>query len=376
MASVVSPVPAAPTPTPAVLIADPGTAGLRVIALTLLDRLVVAAHRAGCHPIVVVSQGPPPELTRADALGIRIQVVPTPSRLNGRTLVANTRQLVLAPDLRRLLNEGGRLVDAGGRLLPAGIIERTGPLVADPWTGLPEVKATGVAVGITDEASARAAGESLWASLNSAADGTVDRYFNRPVGRRLMSRWLVHTPVTPNPISIAATILGVTAGAMFGMGDQKISIVAAILFQISAIIDCVDGDVARAVFKESPLGKWLDLIGDQVVHASVFAGIAIGLWRPGADGTQLWLGGSAVIGGLISFAVILRGLRQPVGSDGRLQKLIDAATNRDFSVLVLGLALADRLGWFLWMAAIGSHAFWMLALALQLPRRAGTATSR
>jgi len=376
VASVASPVPAAPAPTPAVLMADPGTAGLQVIALTLLDRLVVAAHRAGCQPIVVVSKGPPPRLIRAEALGIRFQVVPTPSRLNARTLVADTRLLVLAPDLRRLLAAGGRLVDAEGRPLPAGIIERTGPLVRDPWAGLPEVKATGVAVGITDEASARAASEKLWASLSSSADGTVDRYFNRPIGRWLMSRWLVHTPVTPNQISIGATLFGVTAGTMFGMGDPTLSIAAALLFQFSAIIDCVDGDVARAVFKESPLGKWLDLIGDQVVHASIFAGIAFGLWRHGTDRPHLWLGGSALIGGFISFAVILRGMRRPGGSDGRLQKLIDAATNRDFSVLVLTLAVADRLGWFLWMAAIGSHVFWILALALQFPRRAGTVSSR
>ncbi len=358
------------------LIADTATGGLRVIALTLLDRLVVAAHRAGCHPIVVVSKGPPPRLDRADALGIRIQVVPSPSKLHVRTLVADTRQLVLAQDFRRLLAEGGRLVDADGTPLPAGIIEQTGPFAKDPWTGLAPVKATGVARPINDQASANAAGEFLWASLTSGSDGAVDRYFNRPVGRRLMSRWLVHTPISPNQISIGATILGVAAGAMFGSGDYEISILAALAFQVSAIIDCVDGDVARAVFKESALGKWLDIIGDQVVHASVFAGIAVGLWRHAAQGPFLWLGVSAVLGGLIAFGVILRGLRQPGFADGRLQKLIDAATNRDFSVLVLALAVMDRLEWFLWMAAIGSHAFWILALALQYPRRDGTAPSK
>jgi len=134
--------------------------------------------------------------------------------------------------------------------------------------------------------------------------------------------------------------------------------------------------VARSVFKESPMGKWLDIVGDQVVHASVFAGIAIGLWRQGAQGPFLWLGGSAVIGGFIAFLVILRGIRTPDPANTRLQKLIDAATNRDFSVLVLILACFDRLGLFLWAAAIGSHVFWILALVLQRQSRAVSANAR
>jgi hypothetical protein len=49
-----------------------------------------------------------------------------------------------------------------------------------------------------------------------------------------------------------------------------------------------------------------------------------------------------------------------------LQKLIDATTNRDFSVLLILLALLARLEWFLWMTAIGVHVFWMAALAVQV----------
>lgn len=351
---------------PAVLIADPATAGLEVVALSLLDRLLVAVHRAGCHPITVVANGPLPDLRRSQALGIKFTVVPQVPPLSPGTLVASTRQLVLAGDIRQLVHQGGRLVASDGTALPAGRIESTPADAADPWKDLRPIKALGVARPVHDVVSAKAAGEALWASLTSSADGTVDRHFNRPVGRDLLSRWLVHTPITPNQISVGATILGVLAGFLFGLGSKPISIIAAVLFQISAIIDCVDGDVARAVFKESPLGKWLDIVGDQVVHASVFIGIAVGLWRGSAAAPFLWLGGSAVLGGLIAFVVVLRGMRQPGGADGRLQKLIDGTTNRDFSVLVLILAIADRLGWFLWLAAIGSHVFWILALGLQL----------
>lgn len=387
---------ASPTssPLPAVLFCDPATASLRVVALTLLDRLVVAAHRAGCAPILVVSAGELPDLRRSRALGIAVNVAGRQPELTGPVLVAGTRQLVQAGDLRELLKQGGRLATKAGVLLPAGVIpgaRLSKPLVpvADAsgsesrapgaaeldaiLSALPVVTAQGVAASVTDAESARAAGEALWRSLSSSADGVVDRWFNRPVGRLLFSRWLVHTPVTPNQVSVAATVMGVVAGGMFAVGSPGVSVAAAALFQVSAIVDCVDGDVARAVFKESPLGKWLDLVGDQVVHGAVFLGIAAGLWRT-ESGPFLWLGASAVLGGLIAFMVVLRGMKAG-GGDRRLQKLIDALTNRDFSVLVLGLACVGRLEWFLWLAAIGSHVFWVLALVVQVTgaRRAGAA---
>ncbi|HET6889181.1 MAG TPA: hypothetical protein VFH87_14785 [Candidatus Udaeobacter sp.] len=53
------------------------------------------------------------------------------------------------------------------------------------------------------------------------------------------------------------------------------------------------------------------------------------------------------------------------GKSSGLKKLIDATTNRDFSLLVLLLAIAGKLDLFLWMAGIGVHLFWMIALRLQ-----------
>jgi hypothetical protein len=48
-----------------------------------------------------------------------------------------------------------------------------------------------------------------------------------------------------------------------------------------------------------------------------------------------------------------------------LEKLIDATTNRDFSLLVLFLAIVGKLDLFLWMAGIGVHFFWIIALRSQ-----------
>jgi phosphatidylglycerophosphate synthase len=166
--------------------------------------------------------------------------------------------------------------------------------------------------------------------------------------------------------------MGVASACLFADGRAGAALVAALLLQLSAIVDCVDGDIARALFKESRLGKWLDIVGDQIVHIGVFVGIAVGLGRTGSTAPVVLLGTSAAAGVVLSFLVILRTLLRPsVRGDGRLQRLIDATTNRDFSVLLIVFALFHVLDWFLWLAAIGSHAFWLIALGLQL-REAST----
>lgn len=359
---------------PALLLCEPATGALRVAALTLLDRLLVAVHRSGCGPIRVVCNGPLPAAERALALGIPFEVIHGVPTVSQPTLIASTDQLVQAADLKSVVAVRGTLVTPAGERLPAGVTDRWHGSGAESLAGAPPQVATGVAMAVRSAGEATAAERALWASLVSSSDGFVDKWFNRPVGRPL-SKWIICTPITPNQVSLASIVLGTVAGVLFGLGQRGWSVMAGVLFQVSAIVDCVDGDVARAVFKESPMGKWLDLVGDQVVHAAVFGGIAVGLWRSGLQGPFLALGGSAVLGGLIAFGVVVRGMTRKGEPNRRLQRLIDGATSRDFSVLVLALACTGHLEWFLWMAAMGSHVFWVLALGLQLfPGRAAGAT--
>jgi phosphatidylglycerophosphate synthase len=148
---------------------------------------------------------------------------------------------------------------------------------------------------------------------------------------------------------------------------------AALLFQLAAIIDCCDGEVARLTFTESPFGAWLDIAMDNVVHMAIFAGIAVGSYLSvaGSDGAwvPLALGSAAVLGNGLSFWLVTRaqkikaasGWRTPVQaawSDFMLKNV----ASRDFSVIVLTFAVLGKLDWFLWMAATGSVVFSLLML--------------
>ena len=324
---------------------------LTIAGMTVLDRLVVTAHRAGCDPIYVVSDEPP-RLSRANELGIHPTVMPAAPDTPEPTLSITGGALVNVGDLEQLISHGGQLVMPDGSPLPVSMKNETSSAVV----------ATGVAAPVNDSVSAREAERQLWSSLTSNADGIVDRFFNRPVGR-ILSKILVHTSVSPNQVSIVSILIGVVSGWFFATGQF---LTGAIILQVCAIIDCVDGDLARALFKQSFMGKWIDLIGDQIVHFAVFLGIGLGVARQDASTPALILGASAAVGVVFCLLVILRGMNMTSDHQSLFGKLVDATANRDFSALLLILALIGRMQWFLWMAGIGIHLFWIMMLALQV----------
>lgn len=346
---------------PAVLVCDPGTCDLPIAGLSVLDRMVVAAHRAGCAPITIVAEQEP-RLARAAELGIEVSTERTVAAARRQLLIEGS-VLVEARDVERVVAENGQLISADGSPLPVAMSgSDANPIVAE-----------GIAIAVTDAVSARLAEQQLWTSLGSSADGVVDRYFNRPVGRRF-SKLLVHKPISPNQVSIVSILIGVAAAPFFVRANF---LVGALLLQLSAIIDCVDGDLARVLFKQSRLGKWLDLLGDQVVHVSVFAAIGLGVARIDPATPALLLGASAAVGVLLSLPPLIRALRQPATQRSPLlSRLIEAAANRDFSILLLILALVGRMDVFLWLAGIGVHVFWIALWSLQQGGRGDAAMSR
>jgi len=336
---------------PAILNCVAETSGIQIAGLNLLDRLIVTAHRAGCAPIYLIAKTVP-SVPRARALGIEMTLASEIPELGKPVLLINGAVFVESADIQRVIEERGQLFSADDARLPVAMT--AGDSVP--------VRAGKVAVLVTDATSVREAEHRLWVSLATSADGIVDRFVNRPLGRYL-SKILVHTPFSPNQVSVVSTLVGILSGWFFAGGYF---ILGALLLQLSAIIDCVDGDLARVLYKESRLGKWLDLVGDQFVHIAVFAGIGFGLASSDPASPALALGISAVLGVIISFAAIVRLMqRKNGGRSSVLAKLIDAATNRDFSLLVLLLAIAGRLDLFLWMAGIGVHLFWIVAICSQ-----------
>src|SRR2546422_836077 len=207
--------------------------------------------------------------------------------------------------------------------------------------------------------------------LKGGFEGFVDRHFNRRCSRWI-TRWLVRTPLTPNGVTVLATAGGVLASVAFGVGGDAAGLVGALLFQLSAILDCCDGEVARLQFMESAFGGQLDVVLDNVVHLALYPRIAWASFEHNWGPVALLLGGFAMLGNVAAFVVVQRATRMRKGLAPERRRLVESILNslvsRDFSVLILALALVGRVDWFLPLAAIGSNLFWpVLAFQLRSP---------
>ena len=120
---------------------------------------------------------------------------------------------------------------------------------------------------------------------NRANDGFYSVFFLRKFSKILT--WLaVRIGATPNQVTLLSFAIGLYAAYSFSQGGFAATLIGAILLQLSIIVDCVDGELARYTRKFSSLGAWLDAVTDRVKEYLVFFGLAYGAAREGKD---LWL---------------------------------------------------------------------------------------
>ena len=215
--------------------------------------------------------------------------------------------------------------------------------------------------------------------LIKETEGFLSRRVNRKISLAV-SRALAGTGVTPNAMTLVSVAIGL-AGALFFLSPERWSgIVGASLFLLHSILDGCDGELARLKFQESRLGGLLDYWGDNVVHAAVFLALAFGWSREIGARWPLLLGAAAAVSALLSAAFVYRRtMRKPregplftsvsSSSESGLSRVADALARRDFIYLVLLLAIAGRLHWFLLLSAVGSPIFLIVLLGIAASER-------
>ncbi len=217
----------------------------------------------------------------------------------------------------------------------------------------------------------------LFKALIKETEGFMSRYVERPISL-FISKRLAETSITPNQITVISTIIGLVGAFFISLGQGFWQVAGALLFLAHSIIDGCDGEIARIKFMESKLGGVLDFWGDNLVHAAVFW--AIGLeWAMRTGSTYpLYLGAAAVLGTLLSASIVYFSTMTKVkegplytsvsGSSekGRIVKIADFLSRRDFIYLVVILAFFNHLDWFLVAASIGSIIFAGVLLWIRL----------
>ncbi len=114
------------------------------------------------------------------------------------------------------------------------------------------------------------------------SDGIVSRFINRRISGAVTQLIIEkELPITPNLMTVISTIIGILGGIILPLLPP----LGGTLVQLSSILDGVDGELARALNKQSKRGGFIDTVLDRVVDAIVVYGAwntsflpPLGLW--------------------------------------------------------------------------------------------------
>jgi phosphatidylglycerophosphate synthase len=117
----------------------------------------------------------------------------------------------------------------------------------------------------------------------------INRVFNRPIASVLV-RMIYKTKITPNQVTIVSFFIGLSAAGCFALATREFFFIGGWLTQLSSIVDCADGMLARARGTVSDFGASLDLLLDRINDFFLMVGVLLGHYRQTGREIDLILG--------------------------------------------------------------------------------------
>jgi CDP-L-myo-inositol myo-inositolphosphotransferase len=185
-------------------------------------------------------------------------------------------------------------------------------------------------------------------------DGPIARYLNRPISQRITAR-LLSRDVKPWQVTLASFASTLAAAASFAVGHAA---TGGFLAQMAAVLDGVDGELARVRYQDSPFSGLYDALLDRVGGAALIGGMTLYAWLMGAGNAVVAWGFAAVAGSSLSMLVKEKygtQFKRPFGEeqDGRLRWLLVGRDGRLFLTLVAGVT--GQVEAVLAYLAVGTH---------------------
>jgi phosphatidylglycerophosphate synthase len=188
-----------------------------------------------------------------------------------------------------------------------------------------------------------------------------DIFWNRFVARPLAApvvALLERTRVTPNQVTLASLALFVASAALLvALPDHRGLVIAVVVLELSYVLDCVDGQLARLRGSSSPIGAHLDFLMDELKAFLLVAAAGARLWRVQADPRWLTLAlvTLVAVASAISLTTFVRrpeyaaatGARVSRGSGDYGDGFAAAAPAPARSPVRVAIGLVERLGKFL-----------------------------
>jgi phosphatidylglycerophosphate synthase len=118
-----------------------------------------------------------------------------------------------------------------------------------------------------------------------------------------LSRVLARRGVGPNVVTFLGLLLAVAAAMAVSVDIYVVSLIGALLYYASMVLDCSDGEVARLTFRDSRFGAWFETAVDYVTYFLLLGALVLAGQARGDGGRELEAAMIAVAGSLVVVAV-------------------------------------------------------------------------
>ena len=117
----------------------------------------------------------------------------------------------------------------------------------------------------------------IYTKSRKPSDIFWNAYVCRPVAALLLS-FVVNTRVTPNQITLASLLVAGCAVAIWLFVPGYLGLVlGVVVFELSYVLDCADGMLARVRGIASPAGHLLDFLMDELKAFAILAAVSVRL---------------------------------------------------------------------------------------------------
>jgi phosphatidylglycerophosphate synthase len=181
-------------------------------------------------------------------------------------------------------------------------------------------------------------------------------YVCRPVAAVVVAA-IEKTRITPNQVTLSAVVVAVISAAMIVLLPGTWGLIAAVVvFELSYVLDCVDGMLARWRGIQSTQGHLLDFLMDEIKAFVILGAVAVRLWRDRQDELFLLLG----IAGLVALAsgiALTTFVRRPEIAPPRSEGPAPppSAVKRAIGLLESGAKFLIHYPSYIWLAAAVGH---------------------
>lgn len=161
-------------------------------------------------------------------------------------------------------------------------------------------------------------------------------YVCRPIAALLVSA-IEGTKITPNQITLSAVLVALASVVLLLVWPGHWGLIAAVVvFELSYVLDCADGMLARWRGTASPVGHLLDFLMDELKAFCLLAAVAVRLFQEQKDVRFLLLGlfGLVVLASGIALTTFVR---RPEVAGPKAENAPASPTTRSLLRRIVGL---------------------------------------